>query len=195
MISRLIGTLVGLTEHGVEIATSGGIVYEVEVPLSVASRLPPRGGEVELRTVYRVREDQVALFGFISDDERTLFLRLVGVSGVGAKLALAMLSTYPAPRLARALAEKDVAALVQVSGVGKKTAERLVLELSDRMDGIETDLASRDGVSDGTRAAVQVLVALGMSFQDADRAVRGVIGDEPGGGNADELVRKVLARR
>jgi Holliday junction DNA helicase RuvA len=97
--------------------------------------------------------------------------------------------------LARALAEKDVAALVQVSGVGKKTAERLVLELSDRMDGIETDLASREGVSDGTRAAVQVLVALGMSFQDADRAVRGVIGDEPGGRNADELVRKVLARR
>jgi Holliday junction DNA helicase RuvA len=178
----------------VEVATAGGVVYEVEVPLSVASRLPAAGGEVELRTVYRVREDQAALFGFISEDERTLFLRLVGVSGVGAKLALAMLSAYAAPRLARAIAEKDVAALVQVSGVGKKTAERLVLELSDRMGGIETDLAI-DGSSTGTQAAVQVLVALGMSFQEADRAVRTVLGEAGAGAKADEIVRKVLAKR
>jgi len=195
MISRLVGTLVARTEHGVEIATGGGVVYEVEVPLSVAMRLPPTGEEVELRTVYRVREDQVALFGFLTEGERALFLRLVAVTGVGAKLALAMLSTYPAPRLARALAEKDIAALVQVSGVGRKTAERLVLELSDRMGGIETDLAEgmerRDG---GPQAAVQVLVALGMPFQEADRAVRAVL-EGAAGDKADEIVRKVLARR
>jgi Holliday junction DNA helicase RuvA len=194
LISRLLGTLAARTEHGVEIATSGGVVYEVEVPLSVAMRLPPTGEEVELRTVYRVREDQVALFGFLTDGERALFLRLVGVTGVGAKLALAMLSTYPAPRLARALAERDVAALVQVSGVGRKTAERLVLELSDRMQGIETDVEADEAGGQGAQAAVQVLVALGMSFQEADRAVRAVLG-EAGGGKADDIVRKVLARR
>jgi Holliday junction DNA helicase RuvA len=113
---------------------------------------------------------------------------------VGAKLALAMLSTYPAPRLARALAEKDIAALVQVSGVGRKTAERLVLELSDRMAGIETDLAAGAGGGEGPQAAVQVLVALGMPFQEADGAVRAVLG-EAAGGKAEEIVRKVLARR
>jgi Holliday junction DNA helicase RuvA len=194
VISRLIGTLVARTEHGVEIATSGGVVYEVEIPLSVATLLPPTGREVELRTVYRVREDQVALFGFLTEGERALFLRLVAVTGVGAKLALAMLSTYPAPRLARALAEKDIAALVQVSGVGRKTAERLVLELSDRMAGIETDLAAGAGGGEGPQAAVQVLVALGMPFQEADGAVRAVLG-EAAGGKAEEIVRKVLARR
>ncbi|MEX1256826.1 MAG: Holliday junction branch migration protein RuvA [Gemmatimonadota bacterium] len=194
MISRLIGTLVSRTEHGVEIATSGGVVYEIEIPFSVAMRLPPTGQEVELRTVYRVREDQVALFGFLTEGERALFLRLVAVTGVGAKLALAMLSTYPAPRLARALAEKDIAALVQVSGVGRKTAERLVLELSDRMAGIETDLAAGAGGGEGPQAAVQVLVALGMPFQEADGAVRAVLG-EAAGGKAEEIVRKVLARR
>jgi Holliday junction DNA helicase RuvA len=105
-----------------------------------------------------------------------------------------MLSTYPAPRLARALAERDVAALVQVSGVGRKTAERLVLELSDRMQGIETDVEADEAGGQGAQAAVQVLVALGMSFQEADRAVRAVLG-EAGGGKADDIVRKVLARR
>jgi Holliday junction DNA helicase RuvA len=142
-----------------------------------------------------VREDQVALFGFLTEGERTLFLRLVAVTGVGAKLALAMLSTYPAPRLARALAEKDIAALVQVSGVGRKTAERLVLELSDRMGGIDTDLTPGAGRGDGgSQAAVQVLVALGMPFPEADRAVRAVL-EGAHGERADEIVRKVLALR
>jgi len=194
MISRLRGILLERGEHTVEIATVGGVVYEVEVPLSVAARLPAPGADVELRTLHVVREEQVALFGFLEAGERALFLRLIGVSGVGAKLALALLSAYPARRLVRALAERDVPALVQVSGVGKKTAERLVLELSDRMQGLEMDVAGSDGPVHSAQAAVQALVALGMPFQDADRAVRDVL-DDVDPGRTDEIVRRVLGRR
>jgi len=194
MISRLRGILLDRGEHTVEVATAGGVVYEVEVPLSVAARLPAPGADVELRTLHVVREEQVALFGFLEAGERALFLRLIGVSGVGAKLALALLSAYPARRLVRALAERDVAALVQVSGVGKKTAERLVLELSDRMEGLEMDVAGSDGPVQSAQAAVHALVALGMPFQDADRAVRDVL-DEVDPGRTDEIVRRVLGRR
>jgi len=194
MISRLRGVLLERGEHTVEIATAGGVVYEVEVPLSVAARLPLPGTEVELRTLHVVREEQIALFGFLEAGERALFLRLIGVSGVGAKLALALLSAYPARRLASALAERDVAALVQVSGVGKKTAERLVLELSDRMEGLEMDVGGMDGPVQGAQAAVQALVALGMPFQDADRAVREVL-DDVDPARTDEIVRRVLGRR
>jgi holliday junction DNA helicase RuvA len=194
MISRLRGTLISHAGEGVEVATAGGVVYEVDVPLSVAQRLPRTGEAVELLTVYRIREDAAALYGFLEPGERTLFLRLTGVSGVGTKLALALLSTYPAPRLARALAEKDVAALLQVSGVGKKTAERLVLELSDRMQGLEIDLEVGKGPARGAQAAVQALVALGVPFQEADRGVRAVL-EEVASAETDEIVRRVLAHR
>ncbi|HSR43409.1 MAG TPA: Holliday junction branch migration protein RuvA, partial [Longimicrobiales bacterium] len=146
MISRLRGTLLTREPGGVEIATDGGVVYEVEVPLTVLQRIPspPRDG-FELRTLQVVREDSVALYGFLEAAERELFRRLMSASGVGARLALAMLSAYSAHRLVRALVEKDVAALKQVSGVGKKTAERLILELSDKV----ADLAVAEPRSDG----------------------------------------------
>ena len=102
MISRLRGTLLSRNEMGIEIATSSGVVYEVDVALSVAERLPHIGEEVELRTAQVVREDLIALYGFLDAGERRLFQTLLGVSGVGARLALAMLSVYPAPRLAPA---------------------------------------------------------------------------------------------
>ncbi len=194
MISRLRGTLLSRTEERIEVATAGGVVYEVEVPLSVAERLPGVGEELELRTVQVVREDLHALYGFTERGERLLFQRLLGASGVGARLALAMLSTFPATRLVRALIERDVAALTQVSGVGKKTAERLILELSDRVN--ELDLASEveaGGPAEGARAAVQALTALGMSFQEADAAVRAALDDDQDYGT-DELIRRALAR-
>ncbi len=192
MISRLRGTLLSRTEDGVEVATPGGVVYEVEIPLSVAERLPSPGQELELRVVQVVRDDFLGLYGFLEVAERTLFQRLLGASGVGARLALAMLSTYPAPRLARALVEKDVGALVQVSGVGRKTAERLVLELSDRVKDLQLEGAAGAKPTEGAQAAVQALMALGMSFQDADRAVRGVL-EKGDPSDVDELVRLALA--
>jgi len=177
----------------VEVETAGGVVYEVELPLSVLGRLPPIGSAVELRTYHMVREDSAALFGFMEAHERELFKRLLTASGVGARLALAMLSTYSAPRLAQALAEKDLAALTQISGVGKKTAERIALELADKVQ----DLAL---VPDGTAApspalegAVSALIALGYSFTEADSAVRAALdgGEEL---DTEALIRKALAR-
>jgi Holliday junction DNA helicase RuvA len=195
MISRLKGTLVARTPDRVEIETGGGVVYEVDVPLTVFQRLPPAGASLELRVLQVVREDSVALYGFLEADERELFRRLLGATGVGAKLAVSLLSTYTAHRLARALVEKDVNALKQVSGVGKKTAERIALELADKV----TDLAVGGGGADapatpGSQEAVAALVALGYTFTDADAAVRAVVADG-GADSADDLIRKALSKR
>ncbi len=198
MIGRVRGVLLSRGGPVVEVGTAGGVVYEVEVPLSVAERLPAEGAEVELYTLYRVREDQVALYGFVDVGERALFLRLVGVSGVGARLALSLLSTYSAPRLVSILAEGEVGALVQVSGVGKKSAERLVLELRDRMEGLVDAFpvlgARGDAGGGAAQEAARALVALGMSPQEADRAVREVL-DEVETDRTDEIVRRALGRR
>lgn len=183
-----------MSDSGVEVATEGGVVYEVDVPLTVAGRLPRVGEPVELRTVQVVREDSVALYGFIDGQERTLFRTLLGASGVGAKVALAMLSTYAAPRLARALVEKDLPALVQVPGVGKKTAERIVLELAERVEALGFPAGSSGEAGEaGGADAVQALVALGIPYPDADSAVRAAMEEAPDL-DTGALIKLALAR-
>jgi Holliday junction DNA helicase RuvA len=191
MISRLKGILITRGPDRVEVETGGGVVYEVEVPLTVARRLPALDKAIELRTLQIVREDSVALYGFNEASERELFRRLLGASGVGAKLALAMLSTYDAARLARALVEKDVAALRQVSGVGKKTAERIVLDLADKVTDLAVGGDAPEAGAPGAQDAVAALVALGYTFADADTAVRAVLaaGEVE---STDELIRRAL---
>jgi len=193
MISRLHGTVLSRDTDRVEVETSGGVVYEVEVPLTVLQRLPTPGNRVELRTLQVVSETSVALYGFIDAHERTLFRRLLTASGVGAKLALAMMSAYNAERLARALVEKDTAALRQVSGVGKKKAEKIALELADKVADLAIVTPSGGPeVSSAAQGAVQALVALGFTFADADQAVRQVL--EAGAPDTtEELVRRALA--
>ena len=194
MISRLKGILVRRDASGVELETSGGVVYEVEVPTTVLQRLPDPGSTVELRTAQVVTDSSVTLYGFIDGLERTLFQRLLTASGVGGKLALAMMSAYRADRLARALVEKDLAALQQGSGVGKKKAEKLVLELADRVADLAVSPGS-DESADGSgpaQEAVKALVALGYSFADADHAVRRAL--EAGGSDStDRLIRSALS--
>ena len=194
MISRLQGTLLSRDGDWVEIETKGGVVYEVEAPLSVIERLPSAGGAIELRTVQVVSETSVALYGFIDDHERSLFRRLLTASGVGAKVALAMMSTYPAGRLARALVEKDTVALQQISGIGKKKAEKMALDLADKVADLAVlpTSAGEVGTSSGAEEAVQALIALGYSFVDADKAVREVL-QEGAPDSTDELIRRVLA--
>ncbi|MBT8396013.1 MAG: Holliday junction branch migration protein RuvA [Gemmatimonadetes bacterium] len=192
MISRLRGTLLTRDLSTVEVETSGGVVYEVEVPLTVAERLPPEGAGIELRTVQVNREDSVALYGFLDSHERDLFRRLLTASGVGAKLALAMLSAFSARRLAQALAEKDLAALTQVSGVGKKKAERLALELSEKVRDLALAPDGAPGVPPGAEAAVSALISLGYSFSDADAAVRRVISEEDDL-TTEELIKAALS--
>lgn len=195
MISRIKGTVLSRDPEGiVEVETAGGVVYEVDVPLTVLQRTPSPGSAVELRTVQVVRDDALELFGFLDAVERDLFQRLMTVNGVGARLALALMSAYTARRLARALVEKDVNALKQVSGVGKKTAERLALELSDKVQDLAVGPADEEApAAPGAQEAVAALVALGYSFADADDAVRAVL-ENGGAASADELIRKALQR-
>jgi Holliday junction DNA helicase RuvA len=176
----------------VEIETTGGVVYEVEVPITVLERLPAPGGAVEIRTVQVVTDSSASLYGFVDGHERTLFQRLLTASGVGAKVALAMMSTFSAERLARALVEKDHAALQQVSGIGRKKAEKIALELADKVADLAIVTPSAPEQVTGAQEAVQALVALGYAFGDADRAVRDVL--EAGAPDTtEELIRLALA--
>jgi len=179
----------------VEILTAGGVVYEVMLPLKILERIPMAPAEdVELRTLQVVREDSVTLYGFTTAGERELFRRLLGATGVGPKVALAMLSTYNARRLAQALAEKDLTALKQVSGVGKKTAERIALELADKVEDLAVGADGEGAPAKGSQEAVSALVALGYSFTDADAAVRRALEDgDPE--DTDQLIRRALATR
>jgi Holliday junction DNA helicase RuvA len=197
VISRLRGQLVSRDAEGVvEVETAGGVVYEAEVPLTVLQRMPELGASIELRTLQVVRDDSVALFGFLGTGERELFRRLMVVKGVGPKLALKLLSAYAAPRLARALAEKEITALQQVSGVGKKTAERLALELWDKVGDLAMEGQGAAGVPTPpiVQEAVSALVTLGYSFADADGVVRRVL-EEGTTESAEELIRKALEWR
>ncbi len=199
MISRLRGTLISRELDHVEVETTGGIVYEVKVPLSILERLPkPPAPDFEIRTLQVVREDSVALYGFLEPFERELFSRLLGASKVGPKVAVAMLSTYSARRLAQALAEKDVNALKQVNGVGTKTAELIVLQLADKVEDLAVGAAGPDsaggGAAPGVQEAVAALVALGYSFVNADAAVRRALTEDEAAGT-DELIRRALAKR
>ena len=192
MISRLQGTILSRDTDRVEIETKGGVVYEVEVPLKVLQRLPAPGGVLELRTHQVVTDSSVALYGFIDGHERTLFQRLLTASGVGTKGALAMMSTYGVERLARALIEKDVTALCQVSGIGKKKAEKIALELADRVADLAVLTSTGPGEASGAQEAVQALISLGYTFGDADQAVRRVL--EAGAPDTtEELIRRALA--
>jgi Holliday junction DNA helicase RuvA len=179
-----------------EVETAGGVVYEIDVPLTVLQRLPMPGAPVELRTQQIVREDSLSLYGFLEPAEREVFRRLMIVQGVGPALALRVLSMYHASRLARAIAEKDVKTLQQVSGIGKKLAEKIVLELSDKVQDLAVTVpeGARSEVPKLAQDAVAALVALGFSFTDADDAVRAVL-ENGGAASSEELIRKALAGR
>lgn len=193
MISRVRGTLLARDLDRAEVLTAGGLGYEIFIPRTVFERLPATGEEVELFTYHVVREDALMLFGFLSQSERTVFGRLLGASGVGPRLAVALLSALPSERLVRAIRERDVAALTAVSGVGKKTAERLVLDLTGKFDDVAVAPPAPGTRGAGIQEAVRALTVLGYPNVDAERAVREVANDE-GLANAQELIRAALVR-
>jgi Holliday junction DNA helicase RuvA len=175
---------------GAVLVDVGGVGYEVAVSATTAAALGAPGAEVRLLTRLVVREDALALFGFADEVEMGLFDLLVGVSGVGPKTALAVLSTFDPQRLRRAVLDEDVAALTAVPGVGRKTAQRIVLELRDKLGGAAGQLPPAAGPADDAAAqAVAALMGLGFSAPEAHRAVAAV--GEPGD-DAAELVRRAL---
>ena len=155
------------------VETAGGVGYEVVVPLGVMERLPSTGAEVTLATELVVREDGWSLYGFLDDAERRFFQRLTSVSGVGPKIGIALLSALGVERGARALREKNIGLLSSVSGIGRKTAERLALELGDKVE--EFAEAQPMAVPVGAEAALKALERLGYATAEADRAVRQVL--------------------
>ena len=197
MIARLQGTLVAGGIDRIEVMTAGGLGYEVLVPLSVLESLPRVGGEVALHTAMVVREDAWLLYGFATAEERRLFQRLMGTTGVGPALAMNLLSTLTGERLVRAVRDGDLATLTQVPRVGKKLAERLVLELRDKIEGTGVEGAApagRGAAPAGPGAdAVRALVALGYAPADADKAVKLALEDAPKGDSTADLIRRSLA--
>lgn len=195
MIGRLRGILAE-KQPPLLLIDINGVGYEVEAPMSTFYQLPETGATVTLHTHLVVREDAHLLFGFASEGERRLFRTLIKVNGVGAKLALTILSGIAADEFARCVQENDTAALVRLPGVGKKTAERLIVEMRDRLadwEGAVTlpgaaPVETRGG-SDELRDAISALVSLGYKPPEASRLVSKV---ETEGLSSEEIIRAAL---
>ncbi len=192
MIRRIRGRLIERGTDSVEIMTSSGLGYDVQVPLALLDRLPDVGEEVELHTTLVVRDDALELYGFGSARDRELFRRLRTATGVGPRLALAILGALPGQRIVAAIRGKDHAALQTVSGVGRKTAERITIELADKLDDLREGVPDIPGTGH-TAAAIQALRGLGYGQLEADDAVRRAMQSLDGRSvGAEELVKQAL---
>jgi Holliday junction DNA helicase RuvA len=191
MIARLHGTLVAKVPQHIVVDVRG-VGYGVSIPLSTFYRLPDEGADLTLLVHTHVREDAISLFGFLTADERALFERLIAVSGVGPKLALAILSGIEPPDLVEALRSGDVARLVRIPGVGRKTAERLVLELRDKLPPAEPGpVRATSSPSHAKDDLLAALTHLGYSRPEAERAVARAHADQPDG-RFESLLRRSL---
>lgn len=188
MISRLTGKLV--EKHPPQIVIDvNGVGYEVDVSMQTFYALPPLNEQVQLYTQLVVREDAHLLFGFASAAERATFCQLVKVSGIGAKTALGILSAMNADELAQAVAEEDVKRLSSAPGIGKKTAERMILELRGKLVAENGGgLFAPAAVADESEDVVHTLLALGYNEREAKAAVKGI----PAGTDVSEGVRLAL---
>ncbi|HEX5678400.1 MAG TPA: Holliday junction branch migration protein RuvA [Alcanivorax sp.] len=197
MIGQLRGTLLEKQPPRLLVDVAG-VGYEVEAPMTVFYNLPESGAELTLYTHFVVREDAQLLFGFSGRYERELFRSLIKVNGVGPKMALAILSGIEADRLAACIRDQDTTSLVKVPGIGKKTAERLVIEMSDRLDKLDGAPMARpgplplNGRPDGRADAIAALESLGYRNKEAAAAV-GRAADEAGADpSSEELIRRAL---
>jgi Holliday junction DNA helicase RuvA len=189
MIGSLRGRIAAKTPPQLRIDV-GGVGYELEAPMSTFFHLPAIGQEVSLLTHLVVREDAQMLYGFATPDERRLFRNLLKVSGIGPKIALALLSGISVEAFAQCILNEDVAALIRVPGIGRKTAERLFVEMRDRVANVdgEAGVARRDGASPEAEA-IGALIGLGYKPAEAARLLKVV---EPGTHTTEELIRRAL---
>ena len=200
MISQVTGTLLRKDIDRVDVMTPGGVGYELVIPLGVYESLPRAGETCTLHTYLVVKEDGWQLFGFASAFERRVFARVLDAKGVGPALAIGMMSALSAERLVRAIREKDLATLQGVPRVGRKKAEQLILDLSEKMNDLAAGgAAERQGRADGaggtaTEDAVRALVSLGYSSADAERAVKAALDAGGSSRSAPDLIRDALAK-
>ena len=194
MITYVAGKLVSkkATEAVIDVQ---GIGYQIHIPTSTYERLPEIGQQTVLHTHHYVREDAALLYGFADPDQRAVFEAMLSVSGIGPKLALAALSAFPPADLREHVIRGEVGVLTGIPGVGRKTAERLVIELRDKFARVE--VGGPSGVAGGTGSslradALAALEALGLSKAAADRSVARVMKDQPEIASVEELVRLAL---
>ncbi len=196
MIGRLHGLLIWKQAPHLLLDVQG-VGYEIEAPMTTFYELPPVGSEITLHTHLTVREDAHLLFGFATERERVLFRQLLKVNGIGAKMALAILSGIAADAFARCVRDNDIATLVRLPGVGKKTAERLIIEMRDKVPGkgLLTEMLGAGVAPVGNSAdvpvndAVSALVSLGYKPPEASRMVQGV---NAMGLTSEEIIRRAL---
>lgn len=190
MIGRLRGILITKSPPWLMIEVAGGIGYELEAPMSTFYDLPELGREVTLFTHYAQKEDSVSLYGFLREGERRLFRDVQKVTGIGARIALAILSGVSVDQFAGLVQAGDVAALTRIPGIGKRTAERMVVELRDRAAGL---VAAPPGASplpvDPQSEAIIALQQLGYKPAEAQRMAREVTA---AGDDAAAIIRKAL---
>ncbi len=176
MIGKLTGTLLEKSPPQV-LVDCHGVGYEVDVPMSTFYNLPPLGEPVSLLTHLAVREDAHQLFGFATEQERAAFRQLIRISGVGARTALAILSGLSVADLAQAITLQESARLVKVPGIGKKTAERLLLELKGKLGAELPSASSSAAQNDAQRDIEQALLALGYNEKEAQAALKALPAD------------------
>lgn len=189
MIATLTGVVAERDGESLVVQTDGGVGYAVNVSVGVAQRLPARGSRVSLFTELVIKEDGWALYGFDSPGERMIFRHLLSASGFGPKLALALLSALGPERTVRSIQARDLTALSSVSGIGRKKAERLVLELQDRFKDVVVE--SKGARFDGSEEAVRALMGLGYGVAAADDAVRAALAAGTPA-EAPQLIRRAL---
>lgn len=193
MIARLAGTLIH-KQAPLMVIDIAGIGYEVEAPLTVFDDLPETGQPVVILTHLSIKDDSHTLYGFSSAEQRTLFRQLLKISGIGAKLALTILSGVSGDQLARYVADNDTVSLTRLPGIGKKTAERIIMELRDKLEVIPATGGSATGDSaviarDASSEAAHALSALGYKPQEVSRMVRQAAEPEM---SAEEIIRRAL---
>src|SRR5512141_3139290 len=193
MIAHIRGTILEKHPNQV-IVESGGVGYDVTIPISTYSALPEVGAEVRLRIHTHVREDALSLFGFLTRDEKTLFEKLIGVSGIGPKLAVTVLSGLPTAELIASIRQGQSDNLVRIPGVGKKTAERIVLELRDKLDLLAAGVPAAPPAASLSALEQDVLSALlnlGCARPAAEAAVRKAKAQGPAG-DFEQYFRRAL---
>ena len=191
----MIGSLIGLIKEkkpSLLLLEVNGVGYEINVPLSTSFQLPKKGESAYLLTHLIVREDQHTLYGFATEEERNLFRTLIKISGVGAKMALTILSGINVNGFVQSVINEDIDTLVHLPGIGKKTAERLIVEMKDRIDGITDNLESSPSTTSETSIAVEArnaLVNLGYKNSEAKKILDKI---DTNGLSVEELLRQAL---
>ena len=191
MIAFLEGTVAGKTPTSAYVNV-GGVGFEVGMSSDGLSKLPATGESVLVHTYLQVRDDGMSLYGFLSLEEKALFEKLITVSGVGPKVALAALSSYSPAQLADAIAAQDVAAIQRIPGIGKKTASRIILELKGSLDqGIDGLFAQTPAASNTVRdGVVEALLSMGFTSAEVELALKG----SPADGTESTLLQYALKK-